>query len=112
MTVGPTTPTRSDGATTGAASPRRCSPRTPPTPPTAQPLVSIAQAPPDGTHTDWSKPISLPEVGGTPQGSTYLLPHLTPDGALYTSLITTMPKKGYCCDVLFLDKSNDGGLSW
>src|SRR3989475_8407487 len=81
-------------------------------PDTAHPLVSIGQALPNGTHTDWSKPISLPEVGGTPQGSTYLLPHITPDGALYTSLITTMPKKGYCCDVLFLDKSKDGGITW
>ena len=81
-------------------------------PSTAHPFVSIATALPDGTHTDWSAPISLPEVGGTPQGSTYLLPHITPDGTLYTSLVTTMPKKGYCCDVLFLDKSKDGGLTW
>src|SRR4029077_12035206 len=81
-------------------------------PATARPFVAIAQALPDGTHTDWSAPISLPEVGGTPQGSTYLLPHVTPDGTLYTSLVTTMPKKGYCCDVLFLDKSADGGMTW
>jgi len=81
-------------------------------PSTAHPFVSIATALPDSTHTDWSAPISLPEVGGTPQGSTYLLPHITPDGTLYTSLVTTMPKKGYCCDVLFLDKSKDGGLTW
>jgi len=81
-------------------------------PSTAHPLVAIATALPDGTHTDWSAPISLPEVGGTPQGSTYLLPHITPDGTLYTSVVTTMPKKGYCCDVLFLDKSKDGGLTW
>src|SRR5256714_1572613 len=81
-------------------------------PATAHPFVSIATALPDGGHTDWSAPISLPEVAGTPQGATYLLPHITPDGTLYTSLVTTMPKKGYCCDVLFLDKSTDGGLTW
>jgi hypothetical protein len=81
-------------------------------PSTAHPFVAIATALPDGTHTDWSAPISLPEVGGTPQGSSYLLPHVTPDGTLYTSLVTTMPKKGYCCDVLFLDKSKDGGMTW
>jgi hypothetical protein len=81
-------------------------------PSTAHPFVAIAQALPDGTHTDWSAPISLPEVSGTPQGSSYLLPHVTPDGALYTTLVTTMPKKGYCCDVLFLDKSKDGGMTW
>ena len=81
-------------------------------PATAHPFVSIAQAHRDGTHSDWSKPIALPAVGGTPQGSTYLLPHITPDGSVYTTLVTTMPKKGYCCDVLFLDKSKDGGLTW
>src|SRR5207247_8952101 len=48
-------------------------------PATAHPFVAIATALPDGTHTDWSAPISLPEVGGTPQGSSYLLPHITPD---------------------------------
>jgi hypothetical protein len=81
-------------------------------PATAHPFVAIATALPDGTHTDWSPPISLPEVSGTPQGASYLLPHVTPDGTLYTTLVTTMPKKGYCCDVLFLDKSTDGGLTW
>ena len=79
---------------------------------TAHPLVSIAQALPNGTHTDWSDPISLPEVSGTPTGGTYLLPHITADGTLYTSLVTTMPKKKFCCDVLFVDKSTDGGLTW
>src|SRR2546430_5989911 len=79
---------------------------------TAHPLLSIAQALPNGTHTDWSDPISLPEVSGTPTGGTYLLPHITADGTLYTSLVTTMPKRKFCCDVLFLDKSNDGGLTW
>ena len=79
---------------------------------TAHPLVSIAQALPNGTHTDWSDPISLPEVSGTPTGGTYLLPHITADGTVYTSLVTTMPKKKFCCDVLFLDKSTDGGLTW
>src|SRR3989454_6471950 len=81
-------------------------------PHTAHPLDSIARALPNGTHTDWSDPISLPEVGGTPTGGTYLLPHVTADGTLYTSLVTTMPKKKFCCDVLFLDKSTDGGLTW
>ena len=81
-------------------------------PATAHPFVSIATALPNGTHTDWSAPIALPQVSGTPQGATYLLPHVTPDGTVYTTLVTTMPKKGYCCDVLFLDKSADGGLTW
>jgi hypothetical protein len=81
-------------------------------PATAHPFVAIATARRDGTHTDWSAPIALPQVAGTPQGATYLLPHVTLDGTVYTTLVTTMPKKGYCCDVLFLDKSADGGLTW
>ena len=81
-------------------------------PSTSHPFVSIAHALPNGTHSDWSAPIPLPQVGGTPQGANYLLPHVIPDGTLFTTLVTTMPKKGYCCDVLFLDKSTDGGLTW
>jgi hypothetical protein len=79
---------------------------------TPHPYVAIAQAHRDGTHSDWSAPISLPEVSGTPQGATYLLPHVTPDGAVYTTLVTFQPKQGYCCVVIFLDKSTDGGMSW
>src|SRR5438309_3220500 len=41
---------------------------------TPHPVVSIAHANADGTHTDWSAPIALPEVGGTAQGSTSLFP--------------------------------------
>ena len=81
-------------------------------PATAHPFVAWATARANGTHTDWSAPISLPEVSGTPQGATYLLPHVTRDGNLYTTLVTTMPKKAYCCDVLFLDWSTDGGITW
>jgi hypothetical protein len=78
----------------------------------AQPFVSWASARKDGTHSEWSTPIPLPQVPATPQGATYLLPHITPDGAVYTTVVTTKPKQGYCCDVLFLDKSTDGGLTW
>jgi hypothetical protein len=77
-----------------------------------KPFVAFAQARPDGTHTDWSAPISLPEVSGTPQGATYLLPHVTPDGAVSTTLVTFLPKQHFCCVVIFLDRSTDGGLTW
>jgi hypothetical protein len=79
---------------------------------TPHPYVAIAQAHADGTHSDWSAPISLPEVSGTPQGATYLLPNVTPDGTVYTTLVTFQPKQGYCCVVIFLDKSTNGGLTW
>ncbi len=79
---------------------------------TAQPLVSHAQALPDGTHTDWSAPIRLPEVSASPTGATYLLPHVTPDGTVYTTLTTTKPAMKFSFDKIALDQSTDGGDTW
>jgi len=75
-------------------------------------FVSIAKAHADGTHSDWSAPISLPETGGTPQGATYLLPHVTPDGAVYTTLTNETPSHQSFNTTIFLDQSHDGGLTW
>src|SRR5437773_5230721 len=63
----------------------------------AHPYVAIAQAHQDGTHTPWSAPISLPQVGGSPQGASYLLPHVAPDGSVYTPLVSESPAHGFCC---------------
>ena len=79
---------------------------------TPHPFVAVAQANPDGTHTPWSNPIALPQVGGTPQGATYLLPHVAPDGTLYTTLVNQSPSKGFCCGAIFIDTSKDGGSTW
>jgi hypothetical protein len=79
---------------------------------TAQPFVAIAHANRDGTHSDWSAPISLPQVGGTPQGATYLLPHVTPDGAIYTTLVSESPAHGAFAATIFIDQSHDGGKTW
>ena len=79
---------------------------------TAQPLVSYAQARPDGMHTDWSAPIRLPEVSASPTGATYLLPHVTPDGTVYTTLTTTKPAMKFSFDKIALDRSTDGGVTW
>jgi hypothetical protein len=79
---------------------------------TAHPLVSYAQARPDGTHTDWSAPIRLPEVSASPTGASYLLPHVTPDGTVYTTLTTTKPAMKFSFDKIALDRSTDGGVSW
>jgi hypothetical protein len=54
-------------------------------------FVSTAHANPDGTHTDWSTPQVLPTVNGKPW-DTYLLPHIAPDGTVYTSYINN-PKQ-------------------
>ena len=79
---------------------------------TPHPVVSIAHANADGTHTDWSAPIALPQIGGTPQGATYLFPHVTPDGAVYTTLVNETPAHGSFASTIWLDQSHDGGLTW
>ena len=75
-------------------------------------FVAIAKALPNGTHTDWSSPISLPETGGTPQGATYLLPHVAPDGTVYTTLTNETPSHRSFATTIFLDESHDGGQTW
>jgi hypothetical protein len=79
---------------------------------TPVPYVSYADARPDGTHTAWSTPQALPVPPHNPQGATYLLPHVDPSGAVYTTLTNFNPKKGYCCTSVFVDKSTDGGATW
>ena len=58
---------------------------------TPHPVVSWATALPDGTHTDWSTPVKLPVGSAMPQGATYLLPHVAPDGTLWTTLTNGGP---------------------
>ena len=79
---------------------------------TPVPYVSYADALANGTHTDWSAPQALPTPPHTPQGSTYLLPHVAPDGSVYTTITNFNPKQGYCCATVFVDKSSDGGQTW
>jgi hypothetical protein len=75
-------------------------------------LVSHADARPDGTHTDWSPPQRLPQGLDHPQGTSDLLPHVAPDGTVYTTLTNFEPEQGYCCVNLGLDVSRDGGATW
>lgn len=79
---------------------------------TPVPFVSYADARADGTHTDWSAPQPLPEPPHVPQGATYLLPHVAPDGTVYTTVTNFDPKQGVCCASVFVDKSSDGGKTW
>jgi hypothetical protein len=79
---------------------------------TAQTFVSYAQAFADGTHSDWSTPLRLPDGSKNPQGVSYVLPHVDPDGVVYTPLTNTAPEKGYCCDKITMIKSLDGGATW
>jgi len=77
------------------------------------PFVSYADARMNGTHTDWSAPVRLPVTPNNPQGVTYLLPHVAPNGAVYTTL-TNFDNFGHkvCCVSILVDKSTDGGVSW
>jgi len=79
---------------------------------TPVPYVSYADANANGTHTAWSTPQALPVPPHSPQGMTYLLPHVTPDGNVYTTLTNFNPKQGYCCSNIAIDESTNGGQSW
>jgi hypothetical protein len=79
---------------------------------TPVPFVSYADANSDGTHTDWSAPQALPLGPHHPQGVTYVLPHVDPNGNVYTTLTNFNPAQGFCCTSIFLDKSTDGGQTW
>ncbi len=79
---------------------------------TPVPYVSFADANADGSHTDWSSPQKLPVTPHNAQGVTYLLPHVDPSGAVYTTLTNFNPAKGFCCVSIFVDKSTDGGVTW
>jgi hypothetical protein len=76
------------------------------------PLVSFADAHADGTHTDWAKPIRLPEGAHHPNGDTYLLPHVTPDGNIYTTLTNETVQSNFTDNDVVLDRSTDGGQTW
>jgi hypothetical protein len=74
-------------------------------------FVSIAKAMGNGQHSDWSTPLQLPTVNGT-AGDSYLLPHVAPNGTVYTS-VTNFPGKGnFCCVTISVDWSTDGGQTW
>ncbi len=78
----------------------------------AVPYVSYADARPDGSHSAWAPPEVLPTPGMNPQGDTYLLPHVDPSGAVYTTLTNFTPKQKFCCISIILDRSTDGGVTW
>jgi hypothetical protein len=74
-------------------------------------LLSYADARPDGTHTDWSPPQELPTIPGHPW-DTYLLPHIAPDGTVYTTVTNNPVSKGFLNNSIYLIWSKDGGVTW
>jgi hypothetical protein len=74
-------------------------------------LVSYADARPNGTHTDWSPPQTLPTIPGHPFDS-YLLPHVAPDGTVYATVTNNPVSKDYLNNSIYLISSRDGGVTW
>jgi hypothetical protein len=72
---------------------------------------SHADARPDGTHTDWSTPQILPTISGKPWDS-YLLPHVTPDGTVWTTTTNNPQKQGFAFADIYVVWSKDGGVTW
>jgi len=73
--------------------------------------VSTARANPDGTHSDWSTRQALPSVNGHPW-DTYLLPHVAPDGAVYTTITNNPKQQQYANNDIALTSSRDCGRTW
>ncbi len=74
-------------------------------------FVSFADAKADGSHTDWSTPTVLPTINGHPWDS-YMLPHVTPDGTVYTTETNNPQQKGFQFADLYVISSRDGGVTW
>jgi hypothetical protein len=74
-------------------------------------LLSYADARPDGTHTDWSAPQVLPTIPGHPW-DTYLLPHVAPDGTVYTTVTNNPVSQDFLNNAIYLISSHDGGVTW
>jgi hypothetical protein len=74
-------------------------------------FVSTAQARADGTHTQWTAPQELPTVNGK-RWDSYLLPHVAPDGTVYTPVTNGPPQQGFSNADVNLISSSDCGAHW
>ncbi len=74
-------------------------------------FLSTARANANGTHSDWSAPQTLPTRAGKPWDS-YLLPHVAPDGTVYTTVTNGPPKQGFSTSDIDLIYSSDCGKTW
>src|SRR3954465_910047 len=74
-------------------------------------FVSTARANADGTHSDWTTPQTLPTRNGKPWDS-YVLPHIAPDGTVYTTITNGPPKQGFSSSDIDLAYSTDCGATW
>src|SRR5437868_6866336 len=53
-----------------------------------------------------------PHGPNMPQGATYLLPHVAPDGSVWTTLTNGGPAHQYASDKIVIVRSTDGGSTW
>jgi hypothetical protein len=74
-------------------------------------FVSTAKANADGSHSDWTTPQTLPTRDGKPRDS-YLLPHVAPDGTVYTTVTNNPSKQGFSIADIDLISSSDCGRTW
>ena len=74
-------------------------------------FVSTAKANRDGTHSDWATPMTLPTIPGKPWDS-YLLPHVAPDGTVYTTITNGNPAQGFGNGDIYVVSSRDCGRTW
>ena len=74
-------------------------------------FVSTARANEDGSHSDWTTPQELPTRNGK-RWDSYLLPHVAPDGTVYTTLTNGPPKQGFSTSDIDLISSSDCGVTW
>src|SRR5438105_3927653 len=72
---------------------------------------SHADARQDGTHTDWSTPQILPTTTGK-RWDSYLLPHVAPDGTVWTTTTNNPSQQGFSHATISLIWSKDGGVTW
>jgi hypothetical protein len=77
----------------------------------SKPYFSVARANADGTHGDWSAPQTLPTANNT-ASDTYLLPHVTPDGTIWTTVANFPSRKSFAYGSIYIDYSKDGGQTW
>ena len=73
--------------------------------------VSTAHALPGGQHTDWSPLQALPSLNAS-ASDTYLLPHVDPNGVVWTSITNFPSRQSRTTYSLGVDYSMDGGQTW
>src|SRR5437870_9694811 len=73
--------------------------------------VSTATALPGGHHTDWTPLQRLPSENAS-ASDTYLLPHVDPNGVVWTSITNFPSRQSRTTYSLGVDYSTDGGITW